>query len=132
MTLVLDSENTGRGRRLLILLTTAVVAFGSVTYAQVPYEVTHTFDGRFELGVPSNTIMEASNGDFYLTAARGGAHRQGSIFRMTPSGLVTPLHSFSGAADGSTPFGPLVQGVDGNLYGTTEHGGASDSGRSSA
>jgi len=45
------------------------------------------------------------------------------VFKMTPSGTVTLLHSFSGS-NGSMPIGALVQASDGNLYGTCYSGGA--------
>ena len=46
----------------------------------------------------------------------------GAVFRMNPAGAVTLLHSFSGNNDGANPFGALVQGRDGNFYGTTSGG----------
>ena len=49
------------------------------------------------------------------------------MFRMTPSGALTTLVSFNGA-DGNSPQAPLVQGSDGNFYGTSEYGGANGRG----
>jgi uncharacterized repeat protein (TIGR03803 family) len=46
---------------------------------------------------------------------------------MTPAGTLTTLYSFcaeSGCADGSGPLGALVQASNGEIYGTTEYGGA--------
>jgi uncharacterized repeat protein (TIGR03803 family) len=46
---------------------------------------------------------------------------------MTPAGVLTTLVSFNGA-DGNSPQASLVQGSDGNFYGTTTYGGASGRG----
>jgi len=87
----------------------------------------HSFqntDGAF----PFSGLIEAGNGIFYGTAFSGGAHGAGTVFKMTPAGKVTTLYSFcahTGCSDGADPFGLLVEGTDGNLYGTTEQGGAS-------
>jgi uncharacterized repeat protein (TIGR03803 family) len=70
-------------------------------------------------------LIRATDGNFYGTTSSGGATNNGSIFRITPSGTVTTLHSFcsqSACADGSDPFGGLIQATDGNLYGATESG----------
>jgi uncharacterized repeat protein (TIGR03803 family) len=72
-------------------------------------------------------LIQATNGDFYGTAAAGGTNGQGTVFRMTPSGAVRTLYNFcsqTGCTDGSRPSGGLVQATDGNFYGTTEFGGA--------
>lgn len=53
---------------------------------------------------------------------------EGTVYRVTPSGAEVVLHSFTGGAGGSLPVAPLVQGIDGNFYTTTESGGASQSG----
>jgi uncharacterized repeat protein (TIGR03803 family) len=47
----------------------------------------------------------------------------GTVFKITPSGTLTTLHSFS-FTDGSSPQAGVIQGTDGNLYGTTTYGGA--------
>jgi uncharacterized repeat protein (TIGR03803 family) len=56
-----------------------------------------------------------------------GTHRSGTIFKMTPTGTLTVLHQFSGS-DGANPIGGLIQGTDGNFYGTTSAGGSNPNG----
>ena len=74
-------------------------------------------------------LIEGTDGNFYGTTYAGGTGNLGTIFKMTPGGAVTLLHSFAGGAtDGSSPYAALVQGTDGNLYGTTLLGGASSDG----
>jgi hypothetical protein len=46
-----------------------------------------------------------------------GGNSFGTVFRMTPGGKVTTLHSFGGGADGALPSGGLVRATDGNFYG---------------
>ena len=72
-------------------------------------------------------LVEGSDGNFYGTAFEGGANGEGTVFRITPAGSLTTLYSFcsqAGCADGALPFGGLVQGSDGNFYGTTSEGGS--------
>ena len=72
---------------------------------------------------PSGALVQGSDGNFYGTTASGGAHESGTVFRITPAGRLTTLHSFAGwPKGGGSPTG-LVQGIDGNLYGTTSDGG---------
>jgi uncharacterized repeat protein (TIGR03803 family) len=84
---------------------------------------------------PNAGLVQATNGDLYGTTYSGGANDSypclqgcGTVFKITPSGAVTTLYSFcsqSGCADGYGPLAALVQATDGNLYGTTQYGGAS-------
>jgi len=79
---------------------------------------------------PRAGLVQASDGNFYGTTSGGGggvycAFGCGTVFRITPSGTLTTLHSFNGS-DGVDPLGALVQASDGNFYGTTADGGASD------
>src|SRR5439155_4237 len=81
---------------------------------------------------PEAGLVLGTDGDFYGTTAYGGAgYKQGmitpelaagTVFRLTPNGLLTTLASFQGT-DGAYPFSGLVQGTDGILYGTTLYGG---------
>jgi uncharacterized repeat protein (TIGR03803 family) len=85
----------------------------------------------FPNGSLDHGLSEASNGDLYVTTYYGGTYGQGSILQMTPAGKVSTTYSFcpvSSCTDGKYPYAPLVQGSDGNLYGTTTEGGASSAG----
>jgi uncharacterized repeat protein (TIGR03803 family) len=71
-------------------------------------------------------LIQATDGNFYGTTSGGGANNDGTVFKITPSGALTTLHSFEGT-DGVTPEAGLVQATNGNLYGTTSYGGANGS-----
>ena len=77
---------------------------------------------------PAAGLIQATNGNFYGITYSGGANNSnctsgtcGTVFEMTPSGMLTRLHSFD-YTDGANPIAPLIQATDGNFYGTT--GGA--------
>jgi len=76
---------------------------------------------------PSGNLIQDSSGNLYGTDVFGGAFNYGQVFKLTPSGTFTTLHSFSGGADGGEPYGFLVFGTDGNLYGTASIGGSGSS-----
>ena len=76
---------------------------------------------------PETALVQATDGTFYGTTLYSAYTTQGSVFQVTPSGTFTGLYTFchtSGCPDGAIPNAALVQGTDGNLYGTTEKGGA--------
>ena len=74
---------------------------------------------------PRAGLLLGADGNFYGTAYQGGASGYGTVFRMTPAGAITVLHSFGGPPeDGSFPLGTVSQMPDGSLVGTTEQGGA--------
>ena len=86
----------------------------------VVFEVVAHLDGGT---APFGGVIRASDGFYYGTTNRGGRHGHGTVFRMTADGGVTVVHDFMGGAGGSQPFGELVEGGDGRLYGTTWRGG---------
>ena len=77
-------------------------------------------DGSFVSG-----FFESADGNFYGIASEGGVGKnsQGAVFKLTPTGEFTLIFSFAELPDGTLPFGAspdtLVEGLDGNLYGTT-------------
>jgi uncharacterized repeat protein (TIGR03803 family) len=76
-------------------------------------------------------LVQATNGNFYGTTRSGGAHNDGTVFEISAGGKLTTLYSFcaqTSCADGSNPIPGLVQATNGNLYGTTEDGGANSVG----
>jgi uncharacterized repeat protein (TIGR03803 family) len=76
---------------------------------------------------PSAGLIQATDGNLYGITGIGGAYNDGTVFKITPSGTLTTLHSFSGA-DGSYPRAALVQATDGNFYGTAYEGGPNSAG----
>jgi uncharacterized repeat protein (TIGR03803 family) len=107
---------------------------------------------------PVAPLIQATDGNFYGTTAGGGntnslnmanpngsggisggifANGSGTIFKITPSGAFTTIYSFAPVthgpggyinADGAAPTAALLQGVDGNFYGTTLFGGTNGAG----
>jgi uncharacterized repeat protein (TIGR03803 family) len=76
---------------------------------------------------PYAGLVLATNGDFYGTAANGGANSFGTVFQVTSAGKLTALHSFD-STDGASPEVALIQATNGELYGTTSIGGSTDVG----
>jgi uncharacterized repeat protein (TIGR03803 family) len=97
----------------------------------------HSFDGTGG-ALPYASLVQASDGNFYGTSYQGGINDTcpyrnqggcGTVFKITPGGTLTTLYSFcalAGCVDGDFPVGGLVQGSDGDLYGTTGNGGTND------
>ena len=89
----------------------------------------HTFTGAD--GSLPVALLQATDGNFYGTTVFGGASSAcggafmgcGTIFKITSGGTFTVLHNFLGGASGNRPQDGLIQGADGNLYGTTLEGG---------
>jgi uncharacterized repeat protein (TIGR03803 family) len=100
----------------------AVFAAPGEVAAQVPVTVLHSFDALTAPQFPYSPLIQGSDGNFYGTTAFGGTDGAGTVYRMTPSGAVTVLHSFNRSTEGSTPFAGLLQASDGNFYGSVSTG----------
>jgi uncharacterized repeat protein (TIGR03803 family) len=122
-------------RRLALLLATVFLpACFCAAQTNVSEFVVHSFAGPPTEGVtPEPALVQAADGNFYGVTYTGGANNLGTVFKMTPTGTLTTLYSFTGSTDGSKPFRGLVQGGDGNFYGiTSQNGGTSACGNGSS
>ena len=77
---------------------------------------------------PNGALVLDGSGNLYGATSAGGDYGLGTIFKIDMHGVETVLHSFTGAPDGANPYAGLVMDKTGNLYGTTEKGGAFGSG----
>ena len=125
-----------------LIVVLLLMSLTTETVAQTTPKITELFvfscniNGCPKGGNPSGALIQASDGDFYGTTFNtnpSGFRQGGTIFRVTAAGQLTTLFTF--AADengkfsvGSSPAAGLVEVRDGFLYGTTEFGGASNSG----
>src|SRR5258706_13078175 len=112
-----------------------LIAFALTAAAvdQVGFESIHDFkrsaaDGEYL----NDPITEGSDGLLYGAALNGGGSADGGIvFRMEKNGgNYQILHVFgpSSATNGISPWGGVIEGKDGKLYGAVRHGGAEDAG----
>jgi len=117
---------------LAFLLTAAAAMLPVEAYAQTYTESTlYSFCSQAKCadgGGPYGGIVQGRDGNFYGVAVGGGANNWGTVFKMTPSGVLTTLYSFcsqggENCTDGATPVA-IMQASDGNFYGATLYGGA--------
>jgi uncharacterized repeat protein (TIGR03803 family) len=94
------------------------------TYTDL-YDFTNTGgDG----GNPNGPPVPAKDGNLYGPTTNGGTVGVGTIYKISPTGTVSILYSFLGGAVGSNPNASLMQGKDGNLYGSTTNAGINGAG----
>ncbi len=71
---------------------------------------------------PQGQPVQGTDGYFYGVTLNGGSANQGTVYKINALGVETILHSFGGNGvtnDGAHPVSGLIQGIDGNFYGTT-------------
>lgn len=91
--------------------------------------VLHSFIGNGDGANPDGGLIRDNAGNLYGTTLYGGTTGNGTVFKVSSTGLETVVHSFTGTnGDGSQPQASLTLDAAGNLYGTTEDGGASGGG----
>jgi uncharacterized repeat protein (TIGR03803 family) len=90
--------------------------------------VLHQFLGGAEdAQQPNQGLILDADGYFYGTSVAGGSAEDGTVYRMSKSGRVKILHTFTGT-DGIEPTGWLVEDKAGNFYGTAGTGGTTGGG----
>ena len=98
------------------------------------YKTVHRFTGGRDGGQPSAPVILDDAGNLYGTTTLGGdlkcnrPYGCGTIFKIDAAGKETVLHSFTLMPDGAYPQAGLIRDAAGNFYGTTQEGGAYNSG----
>jgi uncharacterized repeat protein (TIGR03803 family) len=77
---------------------------------------------------PYGGVTAAAAGNLYGTTGAGGTANAGVVYKLDPNGQQTVLYNFTGGADGGGPYSGVILDAEGNLYGTTTGGGASNLG----
>ncbi len=123
-----------QGKRLSIGLRSTLTIFMLTVFATAAYAATetvlHNFNDNGKDGFnPYGALIFDKAGNLYGTTVWGGAYDAGTVFELTPKGggvwTETVLHSFNpNDKDGTFPWGTLIFDGAGNLYGTTQTGGA--------
>jgi uncharacterized repeat protein (TIGR03803 family) len=89
--------------------------------------ILHSFAGPpNDVGNPQASLVMDSAGNLYGTTGGGGPNNFGIVFKISPDGTESVLHTFAGGPnDGASPLAGLIMDSAGNLYGTTSSGGQS-------
>ena len=118
-------------RKLPAAIAVALLAAGAVSPAIAgdhAYKILYSFQNQAAGGYPYASLISDKAGNLYGTTFGGGGNACefgcGTVFKLTPDGTETVLHTFTGGSDGSLPRGSLIMDKAGNLYGTTESGGS--------
>jgi uncharacterized repeat protein (TIGR03803 family) len=92
--------------------------------------VLHFFGGGIDGAYPNSELLIDQSGALYGNTQRGGdpACNCGIVFKLSHSGKEVILHAFTSGSDGGSPFGGLMMDAAGNLFGTTQVGGANHGG----
>src|ERR1035438_576616 len=99
------SQRMGVGLSHLFLLTVPLFLALPADAQQYTVLVLHAFAGSDGQN-PLAGLVQGSEGNFYGTTDAGGTGGNGTVFKITPSGALTTLHSFSGSAGRDPPATP--------------------------
>jgi uncharacterized repeat protein (TIGR03803 family) len=98
------------------------MVMGQGSASATPTEtVLYSFQAGSDGAFPFAGLIADSSGNLYGTTA--GGEPRGTVFKLSPNGIVTVLHAFTGGFDGAAPLAALIADSTGNLYGTTAEGG---------
>jgi len=92
------------------------------------YYIVHDFASSADGANPNGGLVLGPDGNYYGTTRNGGTAGSGTIYRVSSStGSTSTIWTFADGSvpfDGGNPYGSLVVGADGALYGTTISGGS--------
>jgi uncharacterized repeat protein (TIGR03803 family) len=107
------------------------LAMAGISSASTTFNSLASFD-KTNGNEPNHTaLIQATDGNLYGVTSYGGVNGSGAVFRISPSGTLDAIYSFcvlASCADGANPYTSLIQASNGDLYGATSAGGASNNG----
>jgi uncharacterized repeat protein (TIGR03803 family) len=77
---------------------------------------------------PQAGVVQDWAGNLYGTTNGGGTYNAGTVYKIDPDGRYRTLYNFTGGNDGGNPYGGVILGWDGNLYGVAGGAGPSNAG----
>jgi len=131
------SEASRFGRAAIAALAAILLlTFAAQTAAAQTYSILYTFQGGTDGGFPNAGVYRDSSGNLYGITNTAGNRNDcndygcGTVYKLTPSGQLSVLHTFTGGADGwpNATWGSLIPDPAGNLYGVASIGGLHDNG----
>jgi uncharacterized repeat protein (TIGR03803 family) len=122
MRLLLETNWGKSACALLFLFVTTAIALPAQTFTNLV-----SFNGTNGAGPYFMSLVQGTDGNLYGTTEAEGPNGGGTVFKVTPAGTMTVLHSFD-STDGANPYPGLVLGTNGNFYGTTNEEGANNAG----
>jgi uncharacterized repeat protein (TIGR03803 family) len=111
-------------RACVVALACAVVVVASPAQTFTTLATFDTNNGAYPVGA----LVQAGDGHLYGTTSEGGtSNLYGTVFKISPAGVLTSVASFD-LTNGGNPEAGVIQATDGNFYGTTLDGGTADNG----
>ena len=124
--ITISPRSTGNGRgifkdtRRIFFATAGLLAALSAQTTAAPVQLVKTFDKVPDGAYPSGRLLVGLDGAIYGANTQGGTNDHGTLFKVNPNGTgFTVLKQLDSPVTGKNPFGGMVQGPDGTIYGTT-------------
>jgi len=125
-------ENSHPRRNKLWSFVAGALLFAAVNLCSAQtFQSLASFNGTNGANPILDHLVQGIDGNLYGTTSAGGANSQGTVFKITTAGTLTTLYNFcqqASCSDGNEPVAGLALGTNGNLFGTTYGGGASNHG----
>jgi uncharacterized repeat protein (TIGR03803 family) len=115
-----------------LALAAVTLIFTAACLAQATERILYSFTAGIDGGYPYAGMVMDAKGNLYGTTSQGGANFAGAVFEVTPNSngtwteqVLYSFAGFNGTGDGYLPYSTLTFDAKGNLYSTTQGGGAS-------
>lgn len=90
--------------------------------------VLYSFKNQQDGANPCGPLLMDRQGNLYGTTTFGGSRLNGTVFKLTPNGVLHTLHAFAGLRDGAGPESGVIRDESGHIFGMTPDGGGTERG----